>query len=465
MSSSTKPGAWLSLEVDCLMLKIWSDHNARVVLADGSDAMVLTVAFHPDRMHVIDGTDDGIRRWRVADGQVIGRKQTGVGVNAVSVSKDYKWVVCGTREGASVWDAEIQEEAVKVEGGEDVYAVDVAPDCTKFATGTSEGKPNIWSITTGERLVGPLELGGLVSGIRFSPDGERIVAARDNFEASIHIFNSRNGDQLISIENPMDTMSPLTPIAWSMDGERLFATSKDSKIKSFDASTGSQLAEWKIHDNNDSERMCIAVAANNTFIACSAGRFVSFWDTSTHTQIGIVEDSDNIKSIALSPDGSHLASGCRDLGRINIWDLSSVLSESYLSTNVSTGFFSTRMPIIHQYLFLHPCNVLVRPDPDRKWSSVSVTHSSVAYHSYCCLQAQNVSSEKAQELSFILIYVQAADGSRSNPAKQVAASQDDDNALLEVRMSAAPPWGHCADGGHRPNCHRLHRLLCSITMR
>ena len=80
-----------------------------------------------------------------------------------------------------------------------------------------------------------------------------------------------------------------------------------------------------------------------------------------------------------------------------------------------------------------------------------------------------MSSEKAQEISFILIYIQAADqqadGLRSNPAEQVAGSQDDDDALLEVIMSAAPPWGHCTDGGHRPNCHQPHRLHCLIMMR
>ena len=437
------------------------------MVLEGGAGTVWAVAFHPDGKHFFDGTSKGIRQWRVADGQELG-KHTGMDLNAISVSMDQKWVVCGTMKGVSVWDAEIREEAVEVERGETVYAVDVAPDCSRFATGTNRGKAYIWNITTGEKLLGPLELGGLVSGIRFSTDGERIATASDE-DPSIHIFNSRNGNQLISIENLTSIENPLTPVVWSMDGERLFATSKDSKIRSFDASTGSQLAEWKIHDNDDPNHMCIAVAANNTFIACSAGCFVSFWDTSTHTQIGIVEDSENIKSIALSPDSSRLVSGSRESGRTIIWDLSSVLKESYLSTNVSTGFYSTRIPLIHQSLFPHPCNVLVRPDPDRKWSSVSVTDSSVAYHSYCCLQAPNVSSEKAQELSFILIYVQAADqqadGSCSNPAEQVAGSQDDDDALLEVRMSAAPPRGHCADGGNRPNCHRPHRLHCLITMR
>ena len=330
------------------------------MVLEGGAGAVWAVAFHPDGKHFFDGTSEVIRRWRVADRQELG-KQTGMDVNAISVSMDQKWVVCGTENGASIWDAELRKKVVEVERMH-VISVDVAPDCTRFATGTTQGQANIWSITTGERLVGPLKHDSSVNGISFSPDSELIATACEK-DPPIRIFNTRNGDQLISIENSTSTKNPLTPIAWSMDGERLFATSKDNKIKSFDASTGSQLAEWKIHDNNDSDRMSIAVAANNTFIACCAGRFVSFWDTSAHTQIGIVEDSENIKSITLSPDGCRLASGSRESGRIIIWDLSSVLEESYISTNVSTGFFSTRIPLIHQSFFPHPCNVLVRPDP------------------------------------------------------------------------------------------------------
>ena len=60
---------------------------------------------------------------------------------------------------------------------------------------------------------------------------------------------------------------------------------------------------------------------------------------------------------------------------------------------------------------------------------------------------------------------QQADGSHSNPEGQVADSQDDNNALLEVRISVAPLRRHCADFGHRLNCHRPHQLHCLIMMK
>ena len=311
-----------------------------------SDDTVYTVAFHPDGKHFFGGTENGIRRWRVADGQEVG-KQTGMNLDAVSVSRDGKWVVCGTMEGASVWDTELERKVVEVEDSNWVGAVDVSPESTRFATGTgsTNRKASIWSITTGERLVGPLEHDTGVRGIKFSPDGKHIVTACLD---SIHIFDSYNGDQLITIKNTLSasSWSAVTSMVWPSDG-RLFATSEDGKIKSFDTSTGSQLAEWQADSRGVDS---IAMSANNRFIASSAGRSVSFWDTSTHTQLGSVSEDvqDEIRSIALSPDGTHIATGGTSK-KITIWNLSDILPESYLPAAVSTAFTMLARPISFAY--------------------------------------------------------------------------------------------------------------------
>ena len=289
------------------------------------------MAFHPDGKHFFDGTRNEMRRWRLADGQELG-KQTGMEVFTISVSKDQKWVACGTAMGASVWDAELREKVVEVESGERVYSVDVASDCTRLATGTDAGKSNIWNITTGEKLLGPLEHGRIVIGVKFSPDGGRLATACIG-DSTIRIFDAHNGDQLVSIENAILHNSFL-PIAWSTHGQELFAISKEYKIKSFDSSTGSPLAEWQIHENNDGP-MSVTLSADGNFIASFAGRFVSFWDASTHAQLGIVEETHNIGSIALSPDGCRLAAGSATSGTSIIWNLAGILPDSYLPDNVS----------------------------------------------------------------------------------------------------------------------------------
>jgi WD40 repeat protein len=122
-----------------------------VVESDSPDGKIWTVAFHPDGIHFYGGTSDGVRRWRVADGQEVG-KQMGMDMSAISVSRDGKWIVCGTTGGTSVWDAELLRKVAEVEDTIYVAAVDVSPESTRFATGTSAEKASIWSISTGERL-------------------------------------------------------------------------------------------------------------------------------------------------------------------------------------------------------------------------------------------------------------------------------------------------------------------------
>ena len=300
-----------------------------MVIETGDDGAVWSVAFHSDGMHLLSGKSDGLRRWRVADGQEVGNQlEVAMDVNAISVSRDGNWIVCGSMKGASVWDAKIQEKVIEVEGTDPVGAVDISPESTRFATGTGSGgdyKASIWNTITGERLVGPLQHDGHIAGIKFSPNGERIATAIEELERSIRVFNSRNGDPLVAIKTDILFRGATTPLAWSNNGERFFAASSDRKIKSFDVSTGSQLAELQVHGDN--EVMSIALAANGKFLATFAGHSISFWDTSTLTQIGpVIGDSQEIRSIALSPDCSCLATGGWD-GNIIIRNLNNIFPD------------------------------------------------------------------------------------------------------------------------------------------
>ena len=284
------------------------------------------VVFHPDGVHLLGGGDNGIRRWRLEDGQEVG-KQTGMMLKAICVSKDHKWIVCGTEEGARVWDAEIQEKAINVEGRETVNAVDVSPDSTTFATGTDEAA-SIWGIINGERLVGPLPHDNEIRGLRFSPDGERIATSSEG--GSILVFDGRNGDELVTIKTETPSIHyPSTPLAWSNDSQRIFATSKDKKIKLFDVSTRSQLAESPTLNVDSSDYVkSLALAANGKFIATFANRTISFLETSTLTRIGpIIEDSGMIVSVTLTPDSGYVATGRG--GEFAIRDLGSILPDVY----------------------------------------------------------------------------------------------------------------------------------------
>lgn len=312
--------ALVVLRTGCTMLT--TQQEPIIVVKTGSSG-IYAVAFHPDGAHFLGGTSDGIQRWRLADGREVGR-QTGMDLNAIAVSRDGR-IVCGTERGASVWDAELQEKALDVEGSNSVYAVDVSPDSTRLATGT-RSRVNIWNLTgLGERLVGPLRHDNTVTGIKFSPNGEQIATACRR--GPIRVFSSYSGDELITIKTIVPSSPPITPLAWSNNGERIFATSDDKKIKSFDVSTGSQLAESPTLGGGTIES--IALAANGRFVTTYAHSFISFLDASTLTRIGpVIQNREDIRSIALSPDSSNLATG-QYKGKIAVRNLNNVLPDSY----------------------------------------------------------------------------------------------------------------------------------------
>lgn len=254
---------------------------------------------------------------------------------AISVSRDDKWIVCGTFQGASVWDTEIKEKAIQVEGTKHVTAVDVSHDTTRFTTGIGNGDntANIWDIFTGKRLVGPFLHDDNVLGVKFSPNGEHFATVCAD---AIHVFNSRNGDHLNSIKVDVDSRwLSITPLVWSNNGEQIFVICRNNIIKAFEVSTGSLQAKSQVDNSytgSDSDlRRCIALATNGKFLASFLPNSISFWDTLTLARIGtVIEDSQELWSIALSADCRYLATGRRD-GKITIRNLSGILPDAYAS--------------------------------------------------------------------------------------------------------------------------------------
>ena len=321
-----------------------------MVLDTGRNDWVQAVTFHPDGKHVLGGNSDGIRRWRFIDGREVG-KQTGMDLHAISVSRDHKWMVCGTSDGASVWDGEIRAKVIQVEGTHLAWAVDVSPDSTRFATGTVgfDSSASIWSITTGKRLVGPLRHNSYITGVQFSPDGERIATACE--AKLIRIFDSHGSDNVITINT--NVPSSLQPLAWSSDGHQIFAASQDKKIRTFDTSTGSQLAESQILQDGNRGITSIALATNGNFIATYTRDSIWFLGASTLARIGpvMIQDGGQVGSIAISANSSHLATGRHD-GKIAIRDLGKILPDSYGPFHVS--IYAPTLVACEVHCFLSP---------------------------------------------------------------------------------------------------------------
>lgn len=270
----------------------------------------------------------------------------------LAVSKDGRLVAFGGPSGiAEVWDIKTRSKVAEASVGPcRVFGVDVSPDSSRFATASNQCV-DVWSVSTGQRLLGPLKHPDILAAVKFSPSGDRIATATWEHD-SIRLYDSSNGQLLVDI--PDRVSSPYnTSLAWSNDGRLLFIASRAGKIKCFHVS-GSFLSwtEWDVQADN--QPVCIALASNGKFIASASSRFISFWDTSTHTRIGpVIEQSERVWSIALSNDG-HLASGGDDK-KVTLRNLRNVLPRTYFldhSDIPSESQTSSQRQIVQQHNML-----------------------------------------------------------------------------------------------------------------
>ena len=155
-----------------------------------------------------------------------------------------------------------------------------------------------------------------------------------------------------------------TGLLWS--NNHLFVVS-DSAIKQLEASTRSTVSTWLVSDTNNSS--CIILLQHGEFIAYSACDSVMFRDTSTHTQVGLIQHTQSICLMALSPDDRFLTIGGNS-GKIAINDLRDVPPASYSTVS-----------IVYCQIIAHQNGFTANPPYSNFSSTCKLIALSLSYHS------------------------------------------------------------------------------------
>ena len=297
--------------------------SAKTIEIDGR-GKIWSVAFLIDGKHVVSGDERGkIRRWRVEDGMRVGTPMAaGSSVLDIAVSRDGKWIVSGTRGGqVQVWNVESGGKVREFKGDSRwaVCALDVSPDSTRIANELGNGTVCVRSLSTGQQLLDPWKHGCSAGAVKFSPDG-RFIATAVLF--SILIYDSEDDDLVVRVLIEVSS-SPNNSLAWSSNSKQLFAVSS-GKIICLDASTGATLSQWSIHGH---EYNRIALASHGAFIAASSGSSITFWDTTTHEQIGsVIELTGKVECMTISTNND-IVIGSDE--KITLRSLCDILPSSY----------------------------------------------------------------------------------------------------------------------------------------
>jgi eukaryotic-like serine/threonine-protein kinase len=298
---------------------------------------VSSVAFMPDGRRLISsgiteplrkmtpnkGVAGGVRLWDAASGRPITLRLDGPSdkVAAVELSPDGVRLAASRRDHTILlWDL-ATGGLVTLEGPADhvAYGVRFSPDGKRLVSLHRAGGPHthslipmlVWDASSRKPImtvnVGPH------SEASFSPDGRRIVSSSS---PGLTVYDAETGKEAFSFEHHLEggVSSPV----FSPDGTRLAACGYDG-IRIWNVTSRELVAFWT------SEPMFggrLAFSPDGKHLARAGyGGIAEVWDTATGRKVQTFKGhSGVIHSIAFSPDGTRLATGGAD-GTVRLWDI------------------------------------------------------------------------------------------------------------------------------------------------
>ena len=213
---------------------------------------------------------------------------------------------------------------------ERVKGVMFSPDGSTLASAGWGKAVYLWDIKLGQQktvFTGHTEWA--VESVAFSPDGSTLASA--GWGKKIYLWNVASGQQKAVLPGHTDWVQS---VAFSPDGSTLASGSRDKTVRLWDVTSG-QLKALLIGDIDEPFEYVNSVAFSpDSSILASAGAWndrMRLWDVASGKQkIILTGHGSGVFSVAFSPDGSTLASGCEDK-TVRLWDVASGQQKTVLT--------------------------------------------------------------------------------------------------------------------------------------
>lgn len=221
-------------------------------------------------------------------------------------------------DGNGVGDA-CQNMSLYTLGGHDYYAgvssVAFSPDGRFLASGDWDGIVNLWDPASGD-LVRTLEKAYGHRALAFSPDSRMLASA---VQDAVKLYDVDTGEVIRTLAAENQSVDSL---AFSPDGALLLGSGQEVLL--WDVETGERLNRTFANSRGQSVRNIEGVAFSPDGLLVFAGSLddnVWIWDVESGEIVHALEHPDDVNAIALSPDGTLLASLLT--GKIWLWDMTS----------------------------------------------------------------------------------------------------------------------------------------------
>jgi WD40 repeat protein len=280
-------------------------------------------------------------------------------ISSLSWSPDGEWLaIAGS--GGNVWLRNIKSEAARlIRGTGRVFDIKWNPDSSVLALGTETEGITIWEADTLHKITTLATDRGLGLCLSFSPDGKYLAGGAYSITAwRTHDFSVAGifpaemiydlcyepSGKEIAIAGPAPNHNTVTIHdakkfrklkQWSISEGRERAPDRQERahvkevkwLSDFRVVTRTErgVSIWrsgKILARLLSSVVCIDVDRARDLVYCGTERGIVLWNASDLTRQQLTGTELQVSSLALSPDGMQLASGCND-GTVRIWSLGS----------------------------------------------------------------------------------------------------------------------------------------------
>lgn len=202
-----------------------------------------------------------------------------------------------------------------------------SPDGGVLASRDADGTVTIWELGTGREVA---SLPGEGACMRFSQGGTQIVTAgRDE---KIRVWDARSGQPLYTRPGPPEPVAISPDFRWiasapgGQTGSCPSCVPSPATSKTRDSTSQSQLKIWDVKARRYSVPfqgsagpvVAVAFRYDGRLIASAGGRSVRMWDVVTGSRLRKMDHDGRVDSVAFSPDGHSIISGCCD-GTATIW--------------------------------------------------------------------------------------------------------------------------------------------------
>jgi WD40 repeat protein len=197
-----------------------------------------------------------------------------------------------------------------------------SPAGNRFVTAAQDGTARVWELPqdssaagesqTAEELVTLSGHAGGLTGVAWSPDGERLATAGE--DGTVKVWLTATGEGVLSINAHDDEVES---VAWSPDGLRLATAGADGTLKVWLADTGGEVFTFR----GVTTPYHVAWSADGLRLAVRGDNDARVLDLSRETP-QLVGHTDTVVDARWSPDGVRVATAGQD-GSVRIWDAAS----------------------------------------------------------------------------------------------------------------------------------------------